>query len=235
MDAGQARRVGTRQRAPRAYPFGRGWTYESASVRMLTPDVAQLSALPKAWTPGTNGPVRGRAVLAKLDDPGRPREEQGEVAGQIVLIGRDEGGQTPGEGGRSSATTTRSSMSSRSTRSRGAVARYGPEEFRRRREFRRALNVFREAEKIARGDRRGAPRCGRLSRAGGRLVAQGGAGRRARARSWRPSTTGASRASSKRRSRRARARRQGAVPRRRPDGLQHRRRDPRHRQEAARS
>jgi hypothetical protein len=47
-------------------PFGRGWSSESVSVRMVSPDVADLVALPKAWSPGTNGPVRGKVVLAKL-------------------------------------------------------------------------------------------------------------------------------------------------------------------------
>src|SRR5512141_1926432 len=48
-------------------PFGRGWSYELSSVRLVSPDVAQLWALPRAWTPGTNGPVRGKLVKAKIE------------------------------------------------------------------------------------------------------------------------------------------------------------------------
>src|ERR1700682_5868444 len=29
-------------------PFGRGWSYESCIVRLVTPDVAQIEALPRA-------------------------------------------------------------------------------------------------------------------------------------------------------------------------------------------
>src|SRR6266481_9048239 len=40
-------------------PFGRGWSYQECTVRMMSPDIAQLWALPRAWTPGTNGMVSG--------------------------------------------------------------------------------------------------------------------------------------------------------------------------------
>src|SRR5581483_4859989 len=40
-------------------PFPRGWSYESCSLRLVSPDVAQLWALPRAWTPSTHGVVRG--------------------------------------------------------------------------------------------------------------------------------------------------------------------------------
>jgi hypothetical protein len=39
-------------------PFGAAWAFESASVRMVAPDVAQLYAIPRPWTPGTKGTVR---------------------------------------------------------------------------------------------------------------------------------------------------------------------------------
>src|SRR5262245_34599391 len=40
-------------------PFGRGWSLSRTAVHMLRPRATPLVALPKAWTPGTNGPVRG--------------------------------------------------------------------------------------------------------------------------------------------------------------------------------
>src|SRR5260221_13900220 len=42
-------------------PFGRGWSYQSCSVRLVSPDGAQLESLPRACALGTNGPVRGNA------------------------------------------------------------------------------------------------------------------------------------------------------------------------------
>src|ERR1700688_1822191 len=47
-------------------PFGRGWSYQSCSVRLVSPDVAQLESLPRAWAPGTSGPVRGKVVSVKI-------------------------------------------------------------------------------------------------------------------------------------------------------------------------
>ncbi len=43
-------------------PFGRGWSYEQSTVRMISPDRWEMLALPVAWTPGTNGPLRAAAV-----------------------------------------------------------------------------------------------------------------------------------------------------------------------------
>ena len=37
--------------------------YQSAAVHMTAPRQFTLSALPKAWTPGTDGPVEGEAML----------------------------------------------------------------------------------------------------------------------------------------------------------------------------
>ncbi len=51
-------------------PFGRGWSYESCSVRLVSPDVAQLEALPRAWTAPTNGPVRAQVVHARATKSG---------------------------------------------------------------------------------------------------------------------------------------------------------------------
>ena len=39
------------------FEFGRGWSIVSSSVRMVTPRPIQLTAIPIAWTPGTNGTV----------------------------------------------------------------------------------------------------------------------------------------------------------------------------------
>src|SRR5262249_1032797 len=43
-------------------PFGRGWANEYSNVRMVSPDIQTLIAYPKAWTPGTDGPVRAQVV-----------------------------------------------------------------------------------------------------------------------------------------------------------------------------
>ncbi len=68
-------------------PFGRGWTYEESSVRMIAPDFAQLTALPEAWTAGTQGLVRGKAVRLKISSTDELEKYKGTLAGKIVLFG----------------------------------------------------------------------------------------------------------------------------------------------------
>jgi hypothetical protein len=68
-------------------PFGRGWTYDSVSVRMTAPDVAQLVAIPAAWSPSTEGVVHGRAVKVKLESDADFEKQKGKLAGAIVLLG----------------------------------------------------------------------------------------------------------------------------------------------------
>lgn len=65
--------------------FGRGWSYESCSVRMTSPDTVQLDAIPKAWSPGTNGPLRGRPVKVKLETTEDLQKQKGKLGGKIVL------------------------------------------------------------------------------------------------------------------------------------------------------
>src|SRR5579862_6348889 len=40
-------------------PFGRGWTLEGFTANAPSPRFSPLIAYPKAWSPGTNGTVRG--------------------------------------------------------------------------------------------------------------------------------------------------------------------------------
>jgi carboxypeptidase Q len=70
-------------------PFGRGWANEFASVRMVSPDVTPLIAYPKAWTPGTDGPVRAKVVRVIIRTPQDLARYKGKLAGKIVLIGED--------------------------------------------------------------------------------------------------------------------------------------------------
>jgi carboxypeptidase Q len=70
-------------------PFGRGWANEYVSVRLVSPDVAPLLAYPKAWTPGTNGVIRGKAVRANITGPQDFAKYRGKLAGMIVLLGDD--------------------------------------------------------------------------------------------------------------------------------------------------
>src|SRR5688500_5482897 len=67
-------------------PFGRGLSYEHAVVRIVTPVSAPLIAVPKAWTPGTEGPVRGAAMKMKVESEGELEAFKGKLAGRVLLV-----------------------------------------------------------------------------------------------------------------------------------------------------
>src|ERR1700689_2049149 len=48
-------------------PFGRGWSNELFEANEIAPRHFPLIAYPKAWTSGTNGPVTGEVVFAKIE------------------------------------------------------------------------------------------------------------------------------------------------------------------------
>ena len=68
-------------------PFGLGWQNQSTYVRMTAPDIAMLIAYPEAWTPGTNGLVKGEVVKAKLETAEDLEKYRGKLTGKIVLLG----------------------------------------------------------------------------------------------------------------------------------------------------
>lgn len=68
------------------FDFGRGWSYRTAGVRMVSPRPLDLVAIPVAWTPGTTGPVRAGIVLAPLAAPADFDAWRGKLKGRIVLI-----------------------------------------------------------------------------------------------------------------------------------------------------
>ena len=67
--------------------FGRGWENEFTSVRMIAPDVSMMYAIPKAWSPGTDGIVKADAVLLKVTKAEDLDQYRGKMAGKIVLVG----------------------------------------------------------------------------------------------------------------------------------------------------
>lgn len=66
--------------------FGRGWEFSSASLELLTPRTAPLHAVPKAWTPGTGGPVEGEAIALTLKTKADLDKYKGKLRGKIVLL-----------------------------------------------------------------------------------------------------------------------------------------------------
>jgi carboxypeptidase Q len=67
------------------WTFGRGWRSERVAVMALTPRAYPLIAYPKAWTPGTNGPVSGDAVIAVVSEEKDFETFRGQLRGKFVL------------------------------------------------------------------------------------------------------------------------------------------------------
>jgi len=137
-------------------PFGRGWSYEKASVRMVKPDSAQLLAIPEAWTPGTPGPVSGAAFYLKAASKEDLDQYKGKLGGKIVFFGelREIKPHEKAESSRYDA----KELEDLENYEISGTPRFNREEFRKRREVRRAVNKFLAEEKAlaivvpARGD-----------------------------------------------------------------------------------
>src|SRR5579872_6839508 len=67
------------------WPFGRGWENHRFAAVVVTPRPFPLIGFPKAWTPGTNGPVTGEAVLAVIQADGDFDTFKGKLRGKFVL------------------------------------------------------------------------------------------------------------------------------------------------------
>jgi hypothetical protein len=66
-------------------PFGRGWTNDRFAAHMTAPSAAPLIGYPKAWTPGTDGPVKADAVKAILSSDRDLDMFRGKLKGKYVL------------------------------------------------------------------------------------------------------------------------------------------------------
>ena len=66
-------------------PFGRGWSNELFEANEIAPRHFPLIAYPKAWTPGTGGPVTAQAVYAQIEKEGDFERFRGEFKGKFVL------------------------------------------------------------------------------------------------------------------------------------------------------
>jgi carboxypeptidase Q len=67
------------------WPFGRGWQTKRFSASAISPRAYPLIAYSKAWTPGTNGPVTGEAVMAVITSEKDFDTFRGRLRGKFVL------------------------------------------------------------------------------------------------------------------------------------------------------
>jgi carboxypeptidase Q len=67
-------------------PFGRGWSLEGFTANVIKPHFIPLMAYPKAWSPSTNGTVRGEVLYLDAKTDVDLAKYQGRLKGAIVLI-----------------------------------------------------------------------------------------------------------------------------------------------------
>jgi hypothetical protein len=68
-------------------PFGRGWTLKRFSAEVVEPLSFPLVAIPKAWSPGTNGALNAEVVYVDATDAAGLEKYRGKLKGAIVLLG----------------------------------------------------------------------------------------------------------------------------------------------------
>ena len=66
-------------------PFGRGWSNELLQANEIAPRHFPLIAYPKAWTPGTSGPVTAEVVYAKIEKDEDFKGFRGKLRGKFVM------------------------------------------------------------------------------------------------------------------------------------------------------
>ncbi|MBD9367605.1 M20/M25/M40 family metallo-hydrolase [Xanthomonas sp. XNM01] len=66
--------------------FGRGWEFRSARIELISPRELPIHALPKAWTPGTDGAVEGEVVRVSFKTIADIEKQRGTLRGKIVLL-----------------------------------------------------------------------------------------------------------------------------------------------------
>ena len=66
-------------------PFGRGWTLKSFSAQVSSPLAIPLIAFPKAWSPGTNGPLTADVIYVDARNDADLAKFKGKLNGKIVL------------------------------------------------------------------------------------------------------------------------------------------------------
>jgi Zn-dependent M28 family amino/carboxypeptidase len=67
--------------------FGMGWQQLNTWVRMTSPDTAVFIAQATPWSPSTNGPVSGEAIVVNIQNDADFDQYKGKLAGKIVLLG----------------------------------------------------------------------------------------------------------------------------------------------------
>ncbi|WP_129782115.1 M28 family peptidase [Peristeroidobacter soli] len=91
----QYRAWGLKNVRTEGFEFGRGWSIERSSVRLLKPRIATYNAIPVAWTAPTNGAITATIVVAPMTKVADFEKWRGKLKGQIVLVTQPDTGGEP--------------------------------------------------------------------------------------------------------------------------------------------
>jgi hypothetical protein len=135
-----------------SWSFGRGWSFDRCSAHVVAPMSFPLVALPKAWTAGTSGPVRGRVLRVKVDSEADVEALKGKVAGMVLWVGEARDLKAPEDGGVFKRYTDQQLDEIEQYQIPGPRGQRGPrpfdrETFMKRRRLQQALDKLYEAEK----------------------------------------------------------------------------------------
>jgi len=68
------------------FDFGRGWSYDRASIDLLSPRKTSLHAIPVAWTPGTRGAVQAEVIYLDAVTVEELQKYHGKLKGKVVML-----------------------------------------------------------------------------------------------------------------------------------------------------
>ncbi len=66
-------------------PFGRGWAATRFTAMMKEPEFQPIIGFQQPWSPGTEGPVSGQALMASIANAEDMEKFKGKLKGKIVL------------------------------------------------------------------------------------------------------------------------------------------------------
>ena len=68
------------------FAFGRGWSYEKASIDLLSPRKTSLQGIPLAWTPGTAGVLEAEVVYLDAVNQAELQKYRGKLKDKVVML-----------------------------------------------------------------------------------------------------------------------------------------------------
>ncbi|MCC8410349.1 M20/M25/M40 family metallo-hydrolase [Mucilaginibacter sp. UR6-1] len=66
--------------------FGKGWEVQKNYAAITVPYYHAIIAIPKAWTPGTNGAIKSEVILIKADTTTDLDKYKGKLQGKVVIF-----------------------------------------------------------------------------------------------------------------------------------------------------